>query len=119
MDGVDYYLDLLFYHRRLRRLLAVELKLAKLTPADAGQTQLYLAWLRKYETRPAEEPPLGLILCADKSPHQVELLELEAGGIRVAEYLTELPERALLARKLNQAMRQARQRLESRGEEQS
>ena len=66
IDGEDFYLDLLFYHRRLRRLVAVELKLGSFQAADKGQMELYLRWLEKYETEPGEETPLGLILCADK-----------------------------------------------------
>ncbi len=85
VDSVDYYLDLLFYHRRLRRLVAVELKIEKFEAAHKGQMELYLRWLEKYETRPGEEPPLGLILCADKSEEHVELLQLDKSGIRVAQ----------------------------------
>jgi len=67
VDGEDFYLDLLFYHRRLRRLVLVELKLGKFQAADYGQTQLYLRWLDRHERQPGEEPPIGLILCAGKS----------------------------------------------------
>jgi predicted nuclease of restriction endonuclease-like (RecB) superfamily len=74
VDSEDYYLDLLFYHRRLHRLVAVELKLDKFQAADKGQMELYLRWLEQYDMRPGEEPPLGLILCADKSEEHVELL---------------------------------------------
>ena len=111
VDSVDYYLDLLFYHRRLRRLVAVELKTEKLRAADKGQMELYLRWLEKYETRPGEEPPLGLILCAGKSEEHVELLQLDASGIHVAQYLTELPPREVLERTLHDAIRRARERL--------
>lgn len=111
VDCKDYYLDLLFYHRRLRRLVAVELKLERFQAADKGQMELYLRWLEKHECRPGEEPPLGLILCAEKSEEHVELLRLEESGIRVAEYLTELPPRTLLEKKLEEAIRLARNRL--------
>jgi predicted nuclease of restriction endonuclease-like (RecB) superfamily len=111
VDSEDYYLDLLFYHRRLRRLVAVELKLERFQAADKGQMELYLRWLEKHERRPGEEPPLGLILCAEKSAEHVELLRLEESGIHVAEYLTELPPRALLEKKLEEAIRLARHRL--------
>jgi predicted nuclease of restriction endonuclease-like (RecB) superfamily len=114
VDGDDFYLDLLFYHRRLRRLVAVELKLGKFMPADAGQIHLYLAWLNRYERQPGEESPIGLILCAEKSINRIELLELERGGVRVAEYLTELPPREVLAARLNEAIRLARERVEGR-----
>jgi predicted nuclease of restriction endonuclease-like (RecB) superfamily len=111
VDDEDYYLDLLFYHRRLRRLVAVDLKLGKFQAADKGQMELYLRWLEKHDTRPGEDPPLGLILCADKSAEHVELLQLDRSGIRVAQYLTELPPRQLLEKKLHDAIRLARERL--------
>lgn len=115
IDGEDYYIDLLFYHRGLRRLIVLELKLGKLRAADKGQVELYLRWLDRHERRPGEEAPLGLILCADKGEQLVELLELEASGIHVAEYLTELPPRELLTRKLVDAMHTARERGAERG----
>lgn len=111
VDGEDYYLDLLFYHRRLRRLVAIDLKLGKFRAADKGQMELYLRWLEKHDTQPGEEPPIGLLLCADKSEEHVELLRLEKSGIRVAAYMTELPPRELLQRKLHEAIRRARHRL--------
>jgi predicted nuclease of restriction endonuclease-like (RecB) superfamily len=111
IDGTDYYLDLLFFHRRLRRLVCVDLKLGKFQAADKGQMELYLRWLEKHETLPGEETPLGLILCAEKSAEHVELLHLEGSGIRVAEYLTELPPRPLLERKLHEAIRTTRQQI--------
>jgi predicted nuclease of restriction endonuclease-like (RecB) superfamily len=114
VDNEDYYLDLLFFHRRLRRLVAIELKLGKFRAADKGQMELYLRWLEAHEMRPGEEPPLGLILCAEKSTEHVELLQLEQSGIRVAEYLTDLPPRSLLEHKLHEAIRLARQRLTER-----
>ena len=73
--------------------------------------ELYLRWLEKYEVRPGEEPPLGLILCADKSEEHVELLQLDKSGIRVATYLTELPSRELLENTLHDSIRRARERL--------
>ena len=111
VDNEDYYLDLLFFHRRLRRLVALELKLHKFQAADKGQMELYLRWLDRHERRPGEEAPIGLILCAGKTAEHVELLELEASGIRVAEYLTELPPRPLLEQKLHDAIALARERL--------
>jgi predicted nuclease of restriction endonuclease-like (RecB) superfamily len=113
VDGEDYYLDLLFYHRRLRRLVAIDLKLGKFQATDKGQMELYLRWLEKYDMQPGEEPPLGLILCADKSAEHVELLQLGKSGIHVAQYLTELPPRKLLEKKLHDSIRLARERLES------
>jgi predicted nuclease of restriction endonuclease-like (RecB) superfamily len=114
IDGVDYYLDLLFYHRGMRRLVAIELKLGKFQAADKGQMELYLRWLDKYERREGEESPLGLILCAEKTAEHVELLQLETSGIRVAEYLTELPPRPLLEAKLHDAIRLAREQIAAR-----
>ncbi len=112
VDDEDYYLDLLFYHRRLGRLVVIELKLGKFRAADKGQMELYLRWLDKYEREPSEESPLGLLLCAGKSAERVELLELERSGIRVAEYLTGLPPKDVLERKLHDAILLARERLE-------
>jgi len=113
VDGEDFYLDLLFFHRRLRRLVAIELKLGRFAPTDIGQMEFYLRWLKKHEVRPGEEAPIGLILCAEKSDERVELLELESRGIRIAEYLTELPPKDLLTRKLHDAVQLAQARLEA------
>lgn len=107
----DFYLDLLFFHRKLHRLIAIELKLDKFKPEFKGQMELYLRWLDKYERQPDEDSPIGLILCAGKSDEQVELLELDKSGIRVAEYMTELPSRKVLEKKLHEAIRLARERL--------
>ena len=111
LDGYDYYIDLLFYHRRLRGLIAVELKLGDFKPADTGQMELYLRWLDRHERQEGEEKPLGLILCAGKKHETVEVLELEPRGIHVAEYLTALPPRELLERRLHEAVIRARLRL--------
>jgi len=111
VDHEDYYLDLLFYHRRLRRLVAIDLKLGKFQAADKGQMELYLRWLENHDTRPGEEPPLGLILCAEKSEEHVELLQLDKSGIRVAKYLTELPPRELLEKTLHDSVQRAKERL--------
>jgi predicted nuclease of restriction endonuclease-like (RecB) superfamily len=105
----DFYLDLLFYHRHLRRLIAVELKLESFQPAHVGQMELYLRWLDKYERAPGEEAPIGLILCAAADAEQVELLQLDAKSIRVSEYLTELPPLPLLRARLHQAIAHARE----------
>ena len=106
----DFHLDLLFYHRHLRRLIAVELKLESFQPAHVGQMELYLRWLDKYERAPGEGAPIGLILCAAADAEQVELLELDAKSIRVGEYLTELPPLPLLRARLHQAIEHARER---------
>lgn len=104
VDGEDYYIDLLFYHRTLRRLVAVELKRGKFKAADKGQMELYLRWLDRHERKPGEGSPLGLILCAERSAEHAELLRLEESGIRVAEYLMELPPRPPFERKLQPAI---------------
>jgi len=115
IDGDDFYLDLLFYHRRLRRLVAIELKLGRFKAAHKGQMELYLKWLDKYERQPGEEAPIGLILCAESSREQVELLQVHKDGITVAEYWTELPPKAELEQKLHAALLEARERLARRG----
>lgn len=112
LDGDDYYLDLLFYHRRLRRLVVIELKLGDFKPADVGQMELYLRWLDRHERQNSEGRPIGLILCAGKKRETVEVLELEPRGIHVAEYLTELPPRELLEQRLREAVIRAHRQLE-------
>jgi predicted nuclease of restriction endonuclease-like (RecB) superfamily len=114
VDEDDHYLDLLFYHQKLRRLVAIDLKLGKFQTADKGQMELYLRWLEKNDRQPGEESPLGLILCAGKSEEHVELLQLYKSDIRVAAYLTELPPRKLLQKKLHEAMVLARERLQQK-----
>lgn len=105
----DFYLDLLFFHRHLRRLIAVELKLESFGPAHVGQMELYLRWLDKHERAPGEEAPIGLILCASADAEQVELLQLDAKSIRVSEYLTALPPLPLLRERLHQAIEHAKE----------
>lgn len=113
----DYYLDLLFYHRRLARLIAIDLKLGRFEAGYKGQMELYLRWLDQNERRAEhEESPLGLILCSAKNKEQIELLQLNRGEIRVAEYLTALPEKKLLAAKLHDAVIRGREQLARRGE---
>jgi predicted nuclease of restriction endonuclease-like (RecB) superfamily len=114
IDGADFYLDLLFYHRKLHRLVAIDLKLGTFAAADKGQMELYLRWLDKHERDASEESPLGLILCESAGAEQVKLLQLGAGGIRVATYLTELPPKTLLEKKLRAAADLARERLTER-----
>jgi predicted nuclease of restriction endonuclease-like (RecB) superfamily len=114
IDNDDYYIDLLFYNRRLKRLVAIELKLGEFKAADKGQMELYLRWLAKYEQEPDEAPPLGIILCTGKNHEQIELLELGQSGIHVAEYLTGLPPRQLLEQKLHEAVTLSKARLENR-----
>ena len=114
VDGEDHEMDLLLYHRALRRLVVVELKIGKLQAAHKGQTELYLRWLDKHERLPGEEEPLGLILCTEAGPEQVALLSLDAGSIRVAEYLTVLPARDALERELFEAVRRSREQIARR-----
>lgn len=114
IDGEDYYLDLLFYHRKLKRLVAIELKIGKFQAKHKGQIELYLKWLNKYERQEGEASPVGLILCAETSKEQVELLEMHKDGIMVAEYLTELPPKHELEKKLHKAYLEAKEVLEKR-----
>lgn len=114
LDQDDFYLDLLFFHRDMRRLVAVELKLDKFRPDHMGQMELYLRWLDKYDRKPEENAPLGIILCAGKKQEQIELLELDQSGIHVAEYLTTLPPKEVLRQKLHAAIELSRKRLENR-----
>ena len=110
VDGEDFYLDLLFYHRHLRRLVAIDLKLEEFKPGDMGQMELYLRWLDRYERKEGEEKPIGLILCAGKKTERIELLDLERSGIRVAAYWTEILPKKELERKLHEAVWLARAR---------
>lgn len=105
----DFYLDLLFYHRHLRRLVAVELKLEKFQPAHKGQMELYLRWLDKHDRAEGEESPIGLILCAEADAEQVELLDLGSANIRVAEYLDKIPDMKLMREQLHRSVLRARE----------
>lgn len=100
----DRYLDLLFFHRNMHRLIAIELKMLSFQPEHAGQMEWYLKWLDKYERRDFEEKPLGIIICADKDQKDIELLELDKNGIHVAKYITELPQKDIFENKLKQAI---------------
>jgi len=112
IDGEDYHLDLLFFHRKLKRLVAIDLKIGKFQAKDKGQMELYLKWLDRYEKQEGEGNPVGLILCAETSREQIELLEMHKGGIIVAEYWTDLPPKKELEKKLHQALIEAREILE-------
>jgi predicted nuclease of restriction endonuclease-like (RecB) superfamily len=115
IDGQDFYLDLLFYHRKLKRLVVIELKLGKFKASHKGQMDLYLKWLDKHEKQDGENAPIGLILCAEKSTEQIELLEMGKNGIMVAEYWTELPPKKLLEEKLHHILIEAKERLVRKG----
>ncbi|MBI1838666.1 MAG: DUF1016 domain-containing protein [Flavobacteriia bacterium] len=112
IDGDDFYLDLLFYNRTLKRLVAIELKLGKFEASHKGQMELYLKWLNKYEKQEGENEPIGLILCAESNKEQVELLEMHKDGIMVAEYLTVMPPKEELEAKLHQLLVEAKERIE-------
>ncbi|SDC66969.1 PDDEXK nuclease domain-containing protein [Niabella drilacis] len=113
IDGEDFYLDLLFYHRVLKRLVAIELKLGKFEAKHKGQMELYLRWLGKHEKQEGELPPVGLILCTESSREQIELLEMHKDGIMVAEYWTELPPKKELEKKIHHILIKARERIEN------
>lgn len=117
IDNEDFYLDLLFYHRKLKRLVAIELKLGRFKAAYKGQMELYLRWLKKYEKEKEENDPLGLILCAEGAHEQIELLELDKSSIKIAEYLTGLPPKELLEKKLHTAIEKSKELLEQRARE--
>lgn len=116
LDNDDFYIDLLFYNRKLRRLVAIDLKLDDFRAEFKGQMELYLRWLSKHDQEPGDHPPLGIILCSGKKREQIKLLELDKAGIHVAEYLTVLPPRELFQQKLHEAMTQARARLTQQNE---
>lgn len=111
IDEEEYYIDLLFYHRTLKRLIAIELKLGKFKPEHKGQLELYLRYLDKYEKQEGENTPIGLLLCSEKSDKMIELLELDKSGIHVATYFTELPPIELLMQKLEVSVADAQKRL--------
>ena len=108
IDSRDYYIDLLFYHRRLRSLVVIDLKLGEFEAAYKGQMELYLRYLEKYEMLEGENSPIGLILCAGKNEEHIELLQLDQTNIKVAEYITQLPEKKLLQEKLHKSLELAR-----------
>ena len=111
IDNRDYYIDLLFYHRRLKSLVAIDLKIGEFEAGYKGQMELYLRYLQKYEVVEGENLPIGLILCTGKNEEHVELLQLDKSNIRVADYLTQLPPKELLQAKLHQSIEIARNRL--------
>lgn len=111
IDGDDFYIDLLFYNRKLKRLIAIDLKLGRFKAEHKGQMELYLRWLAKHEQETDELTPLGIVLCASKKQEQIELLELDKSGIHVAEYLTVLPPKDQLEAKLHAAIESAQNRL--------
>lgn len=111
IDDEDYYLDLLFYHRRLHRLVAIDLKRGHFKAEYKGQMELYLRWLEKYEMEPGEKSPIGLLLCTEGGDEQIELLQLDKAGIKVAQYMTELPSREVLKNHVQKSLETAKARL--------
>jgi predicted nuclease of restriction endonuclease-like (RecB) superfamily len=117
VGGRDYYIDLLFFHRKLRRLVLIELKLGEFLAEHKGQVELYLKWLSKYEKEEWEEEPIALILCGGKESELVELMDLERDNIHVAEYWLQLPPKDVIQAKLRRAIEQAQARIEAQGGE--
>jgi predicted nuclease of restriction endonuclease-like (RecB) superfamily len=117
IDNIDFYLDLLFYHRKLKRLVAIELKMGKFKATYKGQMELYLRWLEKHEMESDEEQPIGLILCAAGNQEQVELLQLDKANIKIAEYIHEQLPKELLQKKLHQFTERAKQLIDNRRKE--
>jgi predicted nuclease of restriction endonuclease-like (RecB) superfamily len=117
IDNRDYYIDLLFYHRRLKCLIAIDLKIGEFEAAYKGQMELYLRYLEKYEQVEGENIPIGLILCAGKNEEHIELLRLDKSNIRVADYLTILPPKKLLQEKLHKAIEIAQQKIRAKDHE--
>lgn len=113
IDGEDFKLDLLFYHRRLHRLIAIDLKKGRFKAEYKGQMELYLRWLEANEMEPGEEPPLELLLCTEGSEEQIELLQLDKAGIKVAQYLTELPPRHVLMQQIQKSLEAAKARFDN------
>ncbi|MEN8220675.1 MAG: PDDEXK nuclease domain-containing protein, partial [Pseudomonadota bacterium] len=114
IDNEDFYLDLLFYHRKLKRLVAIELKLGQFKAAYKGQVELYLRWLEKNDMEEGEEKPIGLILCAEGNNEQIELLQLDKANIKVAEYITKYLPKNLLKQKLHQFLDSSQKQIENR-----
>ena len=113
IDGEDFYLDLLFFHRRLHRLIAIDLKLGRFKAQYKGQMELYLRWLEANEMELGEETPLGLLLCTEGGEEQIELLQLDKSGIKVAQYMTELPPREVLIRHIQKSLEAAKARIDN------
>ena len=114
VDGVDYHLDLLFYHRKLKRLVAIDLKIGKFKPKYKAQMELYLRWLERNEMEEEEQKPIGLLLCSEGNTEHIELLMLDESDIKVAQYLTELPSKEWFAEKLHRAIEIAKMNQESK-----
>ncbi|MDR2146504.1 MAG: PDDEXK nuclease domain-containing protein [Tannerella sp.] len=114
IDSVDYSLDLLFYHRKLCRLVAIDLKLGRFKPKYKGQMELYLKYLQKHDRQPHENPPIGLLLCSEGNTEHIEFLLLDEPNIKVAQYLTELPDKQWFVEKLNKSIAIAQQNISNK-----
>jgi predicted nuclease of restriction endonuclease-like (RecB) superfamily len=117
IDNRDYYIDLLFYHRRLKCLVAIDLIIGEFEASYKGQMELYLRYLEKYEQVEGENTPIGLVLCTGKNEEHVELMQLDKANIRVADYLTVLPSQKILQEKLHRAVEIAQQKLNTKDNE--
>jgi len=114
IDGEDYKLDLLFYHRKLKRLVAIDLKIGKFKAEYKGQMELYLRWLEKNETEAEEGQPIGLLLCAEGNYEQIEVLQLDQTNVKVAQYITEHLPKDLLRKKLHQFLEVSKRQFDNR-----
>jgi len=114
IDNIDFHLDLLFYNRNLKRLVAVDLKQGRFQSEYKGQMELYLKWLNRYERQEGENEPIGLILCSEGNREQIELLEMDKSGIMVVQYWTALPPKAEFEKKIHTILAETRERLERR-----
>jgi predicted nuclease of restriction endonuclease-like (RecB) superfamily len=114
IDGEDVVLDLLFYNRILRRLVAVDLKLGRFEASHKGEMELFLNWLDKHERQPGEEAPIGIILYATANREKIELLNMDKANIAVAQYWTQLPPKVEFERKIREILEEAKERLERR-----
>ena len=114
IDNRDYYIDLLFYHRKLKCLIAIDLKIGEFDAANKGEMELYLGYLEKYEVIEGENPPIGLILCTGKNPEHIELLQLHKSNIKVADYFTILPSKEILLYRLHKAIAIAQNQIRER-----
>ena len=97
----------------LHRLVAIDLKLGRFKAQYKGQMELYLRWLEKYEMEPGEESTLGLLLCTEGNDEQIELLQLDKSGIKVAQYLTELPPCEVLQQQIQKSLKAAKDRFDN------
>ncbi len=114
IDGTDFSLDLLFYHRKLKRLIAIDLKIGKFKAEYKGKMELYLRWLEKYDTEADEGQPVGIILCTEGNREQIELLQLDKSNIKVAEFITKMLPKKLLAKKLHLAVAMAKNQIDKK-----